>query len=77
MFQSVRPSYNGNTLAFQARAAGSIPAGRSKDAFLAQSVERIHGKDEVAGSIPAKSTRLKRLTLISQPFLLLWRFKFV
>ena len=77
MFQSVRPSYNGNTLAFQARAVSSILTGRSMCAFLAQLVERIHGKDEVAGSIPAKSTRLKRLTLTSQPFLLLSDFKFV
>lgn len=30
-----------------------------KSAGLAQSVERIHGKDEVAGSIPATSIRKK------------------
>lgn len=30
-----------------------------KSAGLAQSVERIHGKDEVAGSIPATSIQKK------------------
>ena len=40
---------------------GSIPITRSKRkiAFIAQSVERIHGKDEVIGSIPIKGSKRK------------------
>ncbi|EDM66534.1 hypothetical protein PE36_16710 [Moritella sp. PE36] len=44
------------TPAFQADNAGSIPAARSKFADMAQSVERILGKDEVPSSILGIST---------------------
>ena len=59
-------SYSGNTSAFQAEAAGSIPAIRSifglrgcidrLCAHIAQLVERVLGKDEVTGSIPVMSS---------------------
>ena len=54
----MRTSYSGNTLAFQAKAAGSIPAVRSiifilssfYSADIAQLVERTLGKGEVGSS---------------------------
>jgi hypothetical protein len=56
-------SYSGNTSAFQAEAAGSIPAIRSIFEFMsrlcahiAQLVERVLGKDEVTGSTPVMSS---------------------
>ncbi|MFM1955940.1 MAG: hypothetical protein RIR20_760 [Pseudomonadota bacterium] len=61
----MRGSYNGNTLAFQARAAGSIPVPRSKSSVVILNrikrpcgsvVEHSLGKGEVAGPIPAMGT---------------------
>jgi hypothetical protein len=43
-----------------ARVRFPSPAPTSKIAFIAQSVERIHGKDEVIGSIPIKGSKSKR-----------------
>ena len=62
----MRVSYSGNTSAFQADAAGSIPATRSilkscmscLCAHIAQLVERVLGKDEVTGSNPVMSSIL-------------------
>ena len=59
----MRVWYNGNTLAFQANDAGSIPATRSSlavfatcFALVAQLVEHTLGKGEVSGSNPLKSS---------------------
>ncbi len=54
------------TSAFQADDAGSIPAARSNllSADIAQSVERILGKDEVPSSILGISTTLSKILLL-------------
>ena len=60
-FRVLRVWYNGRTSAFQADDAGSIPATRSSVADIAQSVERILGKDEVGSSNLPISTIIKFL----------------
>ena len=55
----MRAWFNGRTLAFQACDVGSIPIARwTFDNFfagVAQSVEHLHGKEKVVGSIPTPS----------------------
>ena len=53
----MRAWFNGRTLAFQACDEGSIPFARCIDpnAGVAQSVEHLHGKEKVVGSIPTPS----------------------
>ena len=53
----LRAWFNGRTLAFQACDEGSIPFARyvGLNAGVAQSVEHLHGKEKVVGSIPTPS----------------------
>ena len=56
---AMRVSYNGSTLAFQAKDGSSNLLTRST-ADVAQLAECVLGKDEVAGSIPAIGSTHRR-----------------
>ena len=75
----MRVWFNGRTSAFQAEDAGSIPATRSiirttlngfwlekATAHIAQSVEHFLGKEEVIGSNPIVSTRVRGCSGVSR-----------
>ena len=51
---AMRVSYNGITLAFQAREVGSIPTTRSNFYVGSSAVERRSPKPNVEGSIPSR-----------------------
>ena len=50
-----------------------FPSSAPVCALIAQSVERFHGKEEVIGSIPIKSSKAKTFVIYSRKFLFFYR----